>query len=317
MIKDFANLADASGSPAAFHPLFMLTPEPVAAPLRILQLRSRFVRHETFGSAHVEPRNVDVWLPPGYEAEPQRRWPVVYFHDGQNLFLPELSFSGVVWGVDEAIAWLMEEEGAEGAIAVGIWNTPRRIPEYMPQRPLEARPRGLERFVERFGEAPRSDAYLRFLVEELKPSIDAAYRTQPEQASTFVVGSSMGGLVSLYALAEYPDVFGGAACLSTSWPLGAASLLPYLRSRVPDPATHRIYFDYGAEARLAGYESHQRRANRLFERAGYVYGETLVARHYPGAEHSEAAWRDRLDAPLRFLLTGQADAQQVRQAASG
>lgn len=288
-----------------------------ASPLRIVELRSRLVRHEAFPSVHVAPRHVDVWLPPAYEAAPHRRWPVVYFHDGQNLFEPELSFSGVDWGVDEALEWMMETEDLEGAIAVGIWNTPDRIPEYMPQRPLEARPRGLARFVERFGAAPSSDAYLRFIVEELKPAIDAAYRTRAAQDSTFVAGSSMGGLASLYALAEYPHVFGGAACMSTSWPLGAASLLPYLRTRIPDPEGHRVYFDYGAEARLAGYESHQRRANRLFERAGYVHGTSLVSRHYPGHEHSEAAWRTRVDAPLRFLLTGRTEASASPAAAAG
>lgn len=287
-----------------------------ASPLRIVELRSRLIRHEAFPSAHVAPRHVDVWLPPGYAAAPHRRWPVVYLHDGQNLFEPHLSFSGMAWGVDEALEWMMEEEGLEGAIAVGIWNTPERIPEYMPQAPLEARPRSLERFAERFGGPPSSDAYLRFLVEELKPAIDAAYRTRAARDSTFVMGSSMGALVSLYALAAYPQVFGGGACLSTSWPLGADPLLPWLRTRVPAPEGRRVYFDYGAEARLAGYESHQRRANRLFERTGYVHGTSLVSRHYPGHEHSEAAWRTRVDAPLRFLLTGQTEAA-LRSAAAG
>src|SRR5690606_24398198 len=100
-------------------------------------VEGRLERYAPFASAHVEPRNVDVWLPPGYDDDPARRYPVVYMHDGQNLFVPELSFSGVDWGVDEAVAGLAAAGEIEAPVVVGVWNTPKRIAEYMPQQPVE------------------------------------------------------------------------------------------------------------------------------------------------------------------------------------
>lgn len=267
-------------------------------------VEGRLERYAPFASSHVEPRNVDVWLPPGYDDDPARRYPVVYMHDGQNLFVPELSFSGVDWGVDEAVAGLAAAGEIEAPVVVGVWNTPKRIAEYMPQQPVEEAhyPRVMERFVDNYGHAPCSDAYLRFLVSELKPFVDATYRTRPGRADTLIVGSSMGALVSLYALCACPDVFGGAACLSTSWTVGGRVVVPYLRRTIPDPHTHRIYFDYGVEAHIGRYEFYQRKVDLLFEAAGYARNVHRLTRRFPGAGHTEAAWRERLAVPLRFLL---------------
>ena len=150
---------------------------------------------------------------------------MLYMHDGQNLFDAKLSFSGVAWGIDKAAATLADENRIRAPIVVGIWNTGRRAQEYMPQKPLEAAPSSLaDRFATNFNGTPVSDAYLRFIVTELKPFVDATYRTLPAQADTNVMGSSMGGLISLYALCEYPDVFGGAACLSSSWTVAGRTL---------------------------------------------------------------------------------------------
>ena len=131
-------------------------------------------------SAHVAARNVDVWLPPGYAAHPRKRYPVLYMHDGQNLFDPALSYIGVDWGVDEAMTKLIAEGRAREAIVVGIWNTPLRLQEYMPRKPVAGA--SLPIGVEGMGELPAasivSDRYLAFLVHELKPFIDATYRTR-------------------------------------------------------------------------------------------------------------------------------------------
>lgn len=261
-------------------------------------------RYEPFGTAWVEPRNVDVWLPPGYHDDPGRRYPVLYAHDGQNLFLPELSFSGTDWGLDEAVTRLQRTGAVTAPIVVGIWNTPKRIAEYMPERPMDEslNPNLVDRFVENYGHAPCSDAYLRFITSDLKPFIDRSYRTLPEAAHTHVIGSSMGGLISLYALCEYPDVFGGAACLSTSWTVAGRVMVPYLRRSIPPPAGHRVYFDYGVEAHIGRYEFYQRKVDLLFDAAGYIRGRTRITRRFPGAEHTEAAWRDRILVPLQFLL---------------
>ena len=286
------------------NPTGPVRPLPQQAPLAYEGVEGRLERYAPFAAASVAPRNVDVWLPPGYDTEPERRYPVIYAHDGQNLFVPELSFSGVDWGVDETLSRLVVEDEAEAAIVVGVWNTAARIAEYMPERPMaEAhQPRLAERFAEKYGQPPASDAYLRFLVHELKPFVDGAYRTRPDLPSTALMGSSMGGLISLYALCEHPAVFGAAACLSTSWTVGGRVMVPYLRRAVPAPGVHRVYFDYGVEAHIGRYEFYQRKVDFVFDQQGYTRGVDRQTRRFPGAEHSEAAWRARLDVPLRFLL---------------
>ena len=225
-------------------------------------------------------------------------------HDGQNLFDSSTSFSGVDWGVHRALGRLAWQDGVRDAIIVGIWNTHERIPEYMPERPMrEFAPDGIrERFEETYGGFPKSDAYLGMIVDELKPFIDGRYRTRGGREDTFIMGSSMGGLVSLYALCEYPDVFVGAGCLSTSWTIAGKLVLAYLQKRLPRAGIHRLYFDYGAEAQVARYESLQKTVDRMVVKAGYRRGQNWMTGRFPGASHSEAAWRDRVDVPLRFLL---------------
>src|SRR5262249_20224624 len=154
-------------------------------------------------------------------------------------------------GVDEAMTDLIRTGKIQEAIVVGVWNTPRRVQEYLPARMILSRKPGKEREAV-FRELARSgikidekgllsDAYLKFMVEELKPFIDRIYRTKPDRGSTFIMGSSAGALISLYAVCEYPDVFGGAGCVSTHWPIGDGLMIEYVKDRLPDPKTHRLY----------------------------------------------------------------------------
>jgi predicted alpha/beta superfamily hydrolase len=263
-------------------------------------------RHDPFLSQYVQSRPVDVWLPPGYD-EGDARYPVIYMHDGQNLFDPATSFSGVDWGIDEALTGLMRD-GFPGAVVVGVWNTGvNRWREYMPEkfvrRSLKQRLRAL--FTSRLRGAPYSDAYLKFLVEEVKPFIDGLYRTLSDRAHTSVMGSSLGGLISLYALEEYPEVFGGAGCVSTHWPAGGEALVDAMADALPRPGQHRLYFDYGTETTDAEYEPLQRRMDHYLEASGYTRGVDWLTERYPGADHSERAWRERAALPLRFLLETQ------------
>jgi predicted alpha/beta superfamily hydrolase len=158
-------------------------------------------------------------------------------------------------------------------------------------------------YVERYG-VPLSDEYLRFIVTEVKPMIDGRYRTLRDRAHTFIMGSSMGGLISLYALCEYPEVFGGAGCLSTHWPAGDGAMIAYLRAAVPEPAAHRLYFDHGTQTLDATYEEFQRRVDEVVRARGYGEGTNWITRRFPGHEHSERAWRERVHIPLEFLLRG-------------
>lgn len=259
--------------------------------------------HADFPSRHIPARHVDVWLPPGY-AQGGERLPVIYMHDGQNLFIPSLAYTGVDWGVAEAVARWMEENGTPGAIVVGVWNSPNRVREYMPQKPWEGskRMKLKEKFTGAFGGPPYSDGYLAFLVEELKPWIDARYRTLPDARHTSLMGSSMGGLISLYGLCEYPQVFGAAGCLSTHWPIGGRGLVKAMAARLPKAGAHRIYFDHGTAGLDAKYEPFQNYMDEFMLKAGYQAGVDWVTRKFEGAEHNEAAWRARIDWPVRFLL---------------
>ena len=260
--------------------------------------------HGGFPSRFVAKRNVEVWLPAGYDRDATARYPVLYVHDGQNAFAPATSYTGVDWGIDETMTRLIAERRVRPAIVVAVWNTPARVAEYMPQKAIPAGTRELTTGIPGFPpvtDSVRSDAYLRFLVEELKPFIDRTYRTRPGRADTFVMGSSMGGLISAYAVTEYPNVFGGAACLSTHWPAGNGVVIDYLAKSLPSPKTHRFYFDHGTATLDAAYGPYQLRADSVFYRRGYDR-KSYLTRVFPGADHSERSWRVRVDQPLIFLL---------------
>jgi predicted alpha/beta superfamily hydrolase len=255
-------------------------------------------------SLFINPRDVDVWLPPEYDEDNANGYSVLYMHDGQNLFESEKSYIGVDWGLDQTMAVLCQKKEIRPTIVVGIWNTPQRLREYLPQRPFcdhQSR-QSRSRVIRRYGGTPISDKYLRFIVYELKPFVDNHYRTRPEREFTFLMGSSMGGLISLYALCEYPHIFGGAACLSTHWPIAHRSLGKYLKTRLPEPRRHKIYLDYGDEANSAGYLVCQKRVEHLIRERGYTFGFDWIAKWYAGDPHSETAWRNRVHVPLRFLL---------------
>ncbi len=277
------------------------TPEPT--PLTGPGITGTLLRYESMPSRHVTPRNVDVWLPPDYDADNGRRYPVLYMHDGQNLFDPATSYGGVDWGVDETMTRLIENGEIRPAIVVGIWNSPRRREEYMPQRAVRDRVRfNVPGSEDKAAADIISDRYLAFLVDELRPFIDTHFRTMTGRQDTYVMGSSMGGLVSQYAMSRYPDVYGGAGCVSTHWPAGDGIALEDFAAYLPDPATHRYYFDYGTATLDAGYEPYQRRADEILRQAGYIEGDNWITLRFEGAEHSERSWRLRVDRPLVFLI---------------
>jgi enterochelin esterase-like enzyme len=267
---------------------------------------STVVRHADVASAHVAARNVDVYLPEGYDPSGSTRYPVLYMHDGQNLFSTETAYGGVEWRIDEVMDSLKLK-----AIVVGVWNSPKRFHEYAPQEPLvsEISPDGLEAVRIRLTEEPMSDAYLRFLVTELKPFIDSTYATKTDRDNTFIMGSSMGGLISLYAITEYPDVFGGAACVSTHWPLlidrntpyFMDAYLAYLDRTLPKVDAPKLYFDHGTENLDANYAVHQIRMDSLM-RAKAWPEDRWMTRVFDGEDHNERSWQKRVHIPLQFLL---------------
>lgn len=275
---------------------------PVAGPL--LSITGTVKHHPDFKAKTIAARNVDVWLPPDYEKNPKARYPVLYMHDGQNLFDPATSYGGVDWAIDEVMTQLIAEGKIRPAIVVGVWNSPKRFQEYMPRKafPADGKPSLGVPYMPNPDGPLLSDDYLKFLVKEVKPFIDKTYRTKVGRDDTFVMGSSMGGLISAYAISEYPDVFGGAGCVSTHWPAGDGIVIDYLKTHLPDPKTHKIYFDFGTATLDATYEPFQKRMDEVMRQANYVEGQNWITRKFEGAEHSERAWRQRVDIPLTFLL---------------
>lgn len=271
----------------------------------------KVIRHANFPSQFVPPRNVDVWLPDNYDAT--KSYAVLYMHDGQMLFDATTTWNKQEWQVDEHMGKLLQSGEIRDCIVVGIWNVPQlRHSEYFPAKAVPYIEKTLIdslKKVEWESALPTSDAYLSFIVRELKPFIDNNYATKTDKANTFIGGSSMGGLISLYAICEYPAVFGGAICMSTHWQGSlkvlddniSTGMLKYYRKHLPNPATHKIYFDYGSETLDKAYKPFQLIMNKAMNKRGYTF-EHWMTREVPGADHSELAWSARLEIPLVFLL---------------
>ncbi len=272
----------------------------------VLAVTGTVIDHLDFPSNFVDNRNIEVWLPEDYDRS-EDSYQVLYMHDGQNVFDPNTSYNGNDWMVDEALTDLIAASEVEGTIVVAIWNSGiTRFPEYMPQKPAEIMnsPAVQEKVIDNSGKPIFSDDYLKFIVEELKPFIDQQYRTKPEREFTSIMGSSMGGLISLYAIMDYPDIFGAAGCLSTHWivPEIGAEFVNYVENNLPNPATHKIYFDYGTLGLDENYEPDQTKIDRMMEAAGYVRNVNWVTKKFEGHDHKEQYWAMRIKQPLSFIL---------------
>ena len=266
------------------------------------------VKHDNFESKYVDSRNVQVWLPVGYENDTDN-YSVVYMHDGQNLFDKRIAYDGE-WKVDEHIQKLMDDGVIRKTIVVGIWNTAKRYREYQPQASFWGLSKDTQKkLIAEYDGTPLADNYLKFIVEELKPFIDSTYRTHKIRKETFMIGSSMGGLISVYALAKYPEVFGGIAGVSTHWPISrnfdyseiSDNFAKYFSHKLPRAGQHKIYLDYGTETLDAYYEPHQKKMDAVVKRLGYSSMDWLT-RKFPGAAHHEGFWEERVEIPLIFLL---------------
>ncbi len=282
----------------------------------LAQAEGRLIRLEAVPSAHVQPRNVTIWLPPGYDNN-RRRYPVIYMHDGQNVFEPGSSYGGQEWGIDEALSAMIADGRSRGAIVVGIWNTNLRGREYLPAKVAARLSTEARALVDATHGGPSlADAYLRFIVEELRPRINRSYRTSTARSDTSIMGSSMGGLISLYALGEYPEVFGSAAALSIHWPLGdprrgqgapqaevIAAFDGWLGETRLRPGRNRLYMDHGTLNLDGYYRPYSEAMEAVMPRQGWRRDRDWVSRVFEGTDHNEAAWRARIDEPLGFLLT--------------
>jgi predicted alpha/beta superfamily hydrolase len=228
-------------------------------------------------------RDLLVYLPPSYDSS-DRRYPVIYMHDGQNLFDDATSFAGE-WAVDQTLE-SASEQGLE-AIVVGVPNAgASRMDEYSP-------------FVDAKMGGGRGDLYVDFLVRTVKPLVDASFRTLPEAQFTGIAGSSMGGLISLYAFFREPHVFGFAGVMSPALWFAGGAIFDYMSQVAFAPG--RLYLDVGTnEGEMT--LSNVKRARDMLLGMGYRLGWDLLCVIDEGASHNEAAWRRRLRRELQFLI---------------
>jgi enterochelin esterase-like enzyme len=251
--------------------------------------RIELVRDVKPSSGSLTPRDLYVYLPPGYQTDTEARCPVLYMHDGQNCWDdPTEPFGHGGWQVNLIADRLIAAGKIEPVIVVGIPNTPDRVREYGPGADILS---------------AADHAYIRYLIRDVKPAIDHRYRTKPGPAHAFLMGSSMGALISLQAALLHPEVFGGAACLSPAlWFEDHNGRnyfdLPAHTGKVPV----RIYLDSGTAGPAQDGAPDTRKMGDLLAQAGWKGGTDLMRYEATGAEHNERAWRARLDKPLVFLF---------------
>ena len=270
----------------------------------------KYIVHNSFPSKYVYPRNIEVWLPEDYDNI--SALPVLYMFDGQNIFHGKKGWENNQynhgWQVDETLDSLFLVGSAPRMIVVGIFNAGiKRVSEYMPAQPqkeIEKRIINADMWIqegyEKYGIT--SDQFLKFLVKELKPFIDTNYKTKRGRENTFLAGSSMGGLISAYAICEYPNIFGAAACLSTHWTALDGVFIEYLKNNLPNPTSHKFYFDYGTLGLDSQYEPYQVIVDSLMVAHGYVNNKSWLTKKFEGEDHNEEFWRARFHFPIDFFF---------------
>jgi enterochelin esterase-like enzyme len=240
-------------------------------------------------AGELKPRDVYVYLPPGYDRDGGRRYPVLYAHDGQNCWDdPTEPFGHGGWCINLTADRLINEKKIQPFIAVGVANTADRMREYGPGKDILA---------------AADHPYLQFLKRDVKPLIDGKYRTQPDAAHTALMGSSMGGVVSLQGALLEPTTFGAAACLSPAFDFEEGSEQRYAELiKKAGKLPVRLYVDNGTGGRGQDGAPSTHRMVALLHETGWTDGRDFLYFEDTGAEHNERAWRARLDRPLAFLF---------------
>ncbi len=272
----------------------------------------KYIVYKNFPSEYVISRDIEIWLPTNYEEV--SALPVLYMFDGQNIFHGKKGWINDQyshgWQVDETLDSLINIGIIPPMMVVGVFNTGvKRFYEYMPAKPkkeIENRIPNQAKWVQEgyLKHGISSNQFLKFLVEELKPYIDKHYKTKIGRRNTYLAGSSMGGLISAYAICEYPNVFGKAACFSTHWPALDGVFIEYLKNNLPSPKTHKIYFDYGTIGLDSLYEPFQVEVDSLLMRRGYTKGRNWLTKKFEGEDHNEKFWRKRFHFPIKFFFQG-------------
>ena len=271
-----------------------VTPEQPADPTTTGNVQ--YVRDVTPKNALLKKRDLIVWLPPGYDADPSRRFPVLYMHDGQNLMDESTGFAGQEWGVDETAQRLVTSGDVQPLIIVGVYNTADRIPEYTH---VEVPP------TERYPQSGRADLYGQFLVEEVMPLINGRYRTLTGPEDTGLAGSSLGGLVSMYLGMKYPNTFQKLGVISPSVWWANRDIVTRVQA-LPAKLPLHIWEDIGTAEGTGAEDETVADAQALADalRAKGWTNADLKFEVVTGGQHNEAAWKARFGDILRFLYPG-------------
>jgi predicted alpha/beta superfamily hydrolase len=242
------------------------------------KVRSRFLRNQ---------RDLMVYTPPGYADQSARHFPVLYLHDGQNLFDGATSFiPGQDWHVGQTADHCIQSGTVAPLIIVGMYNTKARIREYTPTH------------VPKLG-GGRADRYAKFLIEEVKPFVDREYRTLSGSQHTGIGGSSLGGLVSLYVGFKHSCIFGKIAALSPSVWWNQHVIHRFAHAAIVEPRP-RIWLDIGTREGPRIVHEVEKFRDVLLEK-GWKLDRDLHYERVEGAEHNEAAWAQRVGPFLQFL----------------
>jgi predicted alpha/beta superfamily hydrolase len=250
----------------------------------------QLIKHEGFSSRVLRNRrDLIVYLPPGYDAEANRQYPVLYLHDGQNLFDGATSFiPGMDWHVGQTADQCIQEGRVEPLIIVGIYNAGKqRLGEYTPTR------------APKLG-GGRANRYAKFLLDEVRPFVKGNYRVSEGVENTGIGGSSLGGLVSLYLGLREPRIFGKIAALSPSVWWNERAILRFAATVAVEPLP-RIWLDIGMREGPRIVDDVERFRDVLLKK-GWQAEHDLHYERIEGAEHNEAAWAQRVGPFLQFLF---------------
>lgn len=225
-------------------------------------------------------RPITVWFPDSYteKSEPNA---VIYMHDGQNLFEPQVSFGGCDWKVDETLTKMLEQKEIKNCIVVGIPNSPDRMKELNLESNL-------------------GKAYAEFIINEVMPFINGKFNTSKKPEDNVIAGSSMGGLMSFQMAIEYPDIFGKAACFSSAFPHTFSQIMGKISKSSSLPFQSKIYIDTGGNEELITKSYHE--MMELLQKKGFINGKNLMGYFDKEAFHTESAWANRFHIPMKFLL---------------
>lgn len=266
-------------------------------------------RLSNFKSEFVSDRHIDIYLPPGYQKS-QKKFPVIYFNEGQKAFDPIVNQNSATMELDSIVDKMINDSEINPFIIVAIWSEPNSWNELMPediftyldQKHMKSEYRDV-----------KSNNYLNFITEELKPYIDSHYKTLTDIPNTCMMGIGTGALFSWYAQFKRPDIFGKSICIATHWPAVeikhkhpvAVAVKEYFKNNIPEPNVHQLYFDYGTEGIEQYYQAHQYEIDSYLEAHNWVPRKHYVTSVFTDQKPNIQSWRERLHFCFLFLFKNQ------------